>query len=68
MPTRCPATDTVPVDGDDLELQCVEWSDDPEGRHHGDHHVLLPPALGGEHTWHNDNPLPEDDGTVSAAP
>lgn len=61
MPNRCPATDAVPVDGQDLDLQCVEWSTDPEARHKGDHHVPLPPVMGGEHTWPNDNPLPDDD-------
>ncbi|MCX5365971.1 hypothetical protein OG864_45555 [Streptomyces sp. NBC_00124] len=60
MPTRCPATDTIQVDDTDLELQCVEWSEDPDGRHAGDHHVPLSPAMGGEHTWPNTNPLPDD--------
>lgn len=60
MPTRCPETDTILVHGDDLELQCVEWPEDPDGRHAGDHHVQLPPALGGEYTWANTNPLPDE--------
>lgn len=64
MPTRCPETTTVPVHGEDLELQCVSWSEDPDGRHPGDHHVPLPPALGGEHTWPNGNPLPEGEDAV----
>lgn len=57
---RCPATDTVPVDGQSLELQCVMWGDpaDPEDRHEGDHLVHRPPALGGDHRWPNENPLP----------
>lgn len=57
---RCPETTTVTVDGTDLDLRCDMWSPDPEGRHKGDHSVQLPPALGGEHTWPNDNPLPDD--------
>lgn len=61
MSNRCPATDTIHVHGDALELQCVEWPEDPEGRHRGDHHVQLSPALGGEHVWPNANPLPESD-------
>lgn len=60
MPVRCPAADTIPVGAEDLELQCVEWSEDPDGRHRGDHHVPVSPALGGEHTWANENPLPDD--------
>lgn len=60
MPTRCSATDTVTVEGADLEIQCESWAQDPDGRHTGDHHVQLPPALGGEHTWPNQNPLPAD--------
>jgi hypothetical protein len=60
MPVRCPATDTITVEGAALELQCVEWSEDPDGRHVGDHHVPLSPALGGEHRWPNENPLPEE--------
>ncbi|NUP20770.1 MAG: hypothetical protein HOZ81_32780 [Streptomyces sp.] len=59
MPNRCPETDTVHVDGGDLQLQCDSWSADPDGRHGGDHHVQLPPALGAEHTWPNENPLPD---------
>lgn len=61
MPVRCPATDTITVDDEPLEVQCTEWSEDPEGRHHGDHRVPLSPALGGEHAWPNTNPLPDDD-------
>ena len=55
---RCPAADTVTVDGQPLDLQCTYWSDDPAGRHEGDHLVHLPPAMGGDHTWPNENPLP----------
>lgn len=60
MLNRCPVTDTIHVDGDDLGLQCVEWSDDLDGRHTGGHRVQLSPALGGEHVWPNENPLPEE--------
>lgn len=57
---RCPATDSVTVEGQPLELQCAQWGapDDTEGRHQGDHLVHLPPAMGGDHTWPNANPLP----------
>lgn len=57
---RCPVTDTVTVDGDPLALQCTHASDDPDGRHAGDHLVHLPPAIG-DHTWANTNPLSEPD-------
>jgi hypothetical protein len=55
---RCPATDTVTIDGEPLELRCVHWSEDPDGRHTGDHLVHVPASMGGDHTWPNDNPLP----------
>lgn len=60
---RCPESHAVPendlvVDVD--PLQCVEWSQDPDGRHKGDHHFALPPAMGGEFYWTNDNPLPSE--------
>jgi len=55
---RCLATDEVTVEGEPLTLQCVHASDDPDGRHVGDHLVHLPPAMGGDHTWPNTNPLP----------
>lgn len=61
MPNRCSATDTLTVDGQPLELRCVHWSNGPEGRHTGDHLVHMPPAMGGDHTWPNESPLPEDD-------
>lgn len=57
---RCSATDTVTVEGEPLTLQCATWSTDPQARHVGDHLVHLPPAMGGDHTWPNDNPLPAD--------
>lgn len=53
---RCPATDTLAVDGQPLELRCVHWSNDPDGRHDGDHLVHTPPAMGDDHTWDNENP------------
>lgn len=59
---RCPATDTLTVGGVPISLQCVQWGvdpDDPEARHVGDHLVHTPPAMGDDHTWPNDNPLPE---------
>lgn len=62
MPNRCPATDTLTVDGQPLELRCVHWSDDPAGRHPGDHLVHTPPAMGDDHTWPNEDPLPEPEG------
>lgn|GEM_PF-1852687 len=64
---RCPATDTVTVDGEPLTLQCALWGDpdDPQDLHAGDHLVHLPPAIG-DHIWPNENPLPpkqpENDG------
>jgi hypothetical protein len=63
MRIRCPATDTLTVGGQPLELQCVQWSEDPDGRHQGDHLVHTPPAMGDDHTWPNTNPLPDDSGT-----
>ncbi|MFI8535347.1 hypothetical protein ACIGMX_34520 [Streptomyces aquilus] len=57
---RCPATDTLTVGGEEVELRCVEWSDDPEARHRGDHLVHTSP-LTDDHTWPNDNPLPEEE-------
>ena len=56
MLNRCPATDTVTVHDEGLTLQCTVHAEDPEGRHAGDHYVELPPALGGRHTWINENP------------
>lgn len=58
---RCPATDTLTVDGESLTLQCVAWGDpaDAEDRHAGDHLVHLPPATG-DHRWPNTNPLPTE--------
>lgn len=53
---RCPATDTVSIHGDPLELRCVHWSDDPEGRHQGDH-LVHTPAVMDDHTWTNEEPL-----------
>lgn len=50
---RCPATDTLTVDGEPLELRCVHWGDTPAGRHPGDHLVHTPPAMGDDHTWAN---------------
>lgn len=55
---RCLATDTLTFDGEPVELRCVHWSDDPDARHHGDHLVHTPPAMGDDHTWPNTNPLP----------
>lgn len=57
MPNRCPETDIVQVNDEGLELQCTEWIQDGEETHEGDHRVQLPPAMGGEHTWANLNPL-----------
>jgi hypothetical protein len=54
---RCPATAGLTVDGQSLELRCVHWSDDPGGRHAGDHLVHTPPAMGEDHTWTNKDPL-----------
>lgn len=56
MNTRCPETDTVQVDGEDLVLQCDIWSQNEDGTHEGDHHVRLPPAFGGDRTWSTPNP------------
>lgn len=58
---RCPATDTLTIDGAPLTLQCVHWGnpDDPQDRHPGDHLVHTPPAMGDDHTWPNENPLPD---------
>jgi hypothetical protein len=61
MPKRCPATDTLTVDGTPLELRCVHWSNDPAGRHEGDHLVHTPPAMGDDHTWPNEDPLTEEE-------
>lgn len=58
MLTRCPDTDTIEVDGGDLELQCVEWFPEDDNRHDGDHHAQLPPSMGSEHTWPNIHPIP----------
>jgi hypothetical protein len=54
---RCPATDTITVEGQPIELRCVYWSDDPGGRHSGDH-LVHAPAVMDDHTWTNDHPLP----------
>lgn len=59
MPNRCPESDTATVSGEEILLQCAEWSDDPEGRHRLDHYVDLSPADGGRHTWPNQNPRPD---------
>lgn len=56
---RCPATDTLTFDGTALELRCVHWSDDPEGRHTGDH-LVHTPAVVDDHTWPNTDPLPDE--------
>lgn len=61
MSTRCPSTEPVAIEGNDLELQCTIWSDDPEARHPGNHQALVPANMGGIHTWPNENSLPEDD-------
>ncbi len=58
---RCPATATLDIGGEPLELRCVHWSNDPDGRHEGDHLVHTPPAMGDDHTWTNDNPLPAEE-------
>jgi len=57
MPTRCSSTEIIELDGEDLTLQCVEWSEDPEGRHGGDHSAHVSPALGHVRKWPNENPL-----------
>jgi hypothetical protein len=54
---RCPATTTVTIDEEPLELRCVHWSDDPNGRHQGEHLVHTSPAMGDDPTWTNDDPL-----------
>lgn len=54
---RCLAVDTVTVDDQSLELRCTHWSDDYDGRHLGDHLVHLPPNMGGDYTWLNNDPL-----------
>jgi hypothetical protein len=51
---RCPATDTVTIDDEPLELRCVYWGDD--GRHDGDH-LVHTPAVMDDHTWPNVDPL-----------
>jgi hypothetical protein len=50
---RCPATDTLTVDGESLELRCVHWGE--EGVHVGDH-LVHTQALVDDHTWPNDTP------------
>lgn len=62
---RCPATDTLTFDGQAVTLHCIHWSDDPDARHHGDHLVHTPPTMGDDHTWPNDNPLPDDEPPAS---
>lgn len=59
MPNRCPESETFSVGGEQVSLQCMEWSDDPAGRHREDHYVTLPPADGGQRTWTNKNRRPE---------
>ena len=58
---RCPATAELTIGGEPLELRCVHWGPDPDGRHVGDHLVHTPPAMGDDHTWPNDNPLPVEE-------
>lgn len=58
---RCPATAVLDIGGEPLELRCVHWGNDPDGRHAGDHLVHTPPAMGDDHTWANDNPLPVEE-------
>ena len=55
MSTRCPATTVVTIDGEDVPLQCVEWPEDPDGRHEGKHHVRVSPALGHVREWTDEN-------------
>ena len=55
MLNRCPAVETVRIEDEDLELQCVEWSADSDGRHAGDHHVDVSPAMGHVREWTNEN-------------
>jgi hypothetical protein len=50
---RCPATDTLTVDEEPLELRCVHWGE--EGTHVGDH-LVHTQALVDDHTWPNDTP------------
>lgn len=57
MPNRCPETTVIEIEGEDLVLQCVEWSEDPGGRHEGMHHVNVSPALGHTREWMNENSL-----------
>lgn len=51
---RCPATTTVTVHGDPLDLRCVHWGND--GRHVGDH-LVHTPAVMDDHMWPNVDPL-----------
>lgn len=55
MPTRCPETVTVEIEGEDLVLQCVEWPENPDGAHEGKHHVMVSPALGNIREWTTPN-------------
>lgn len=55
--SRCPATDTLTVGGEDLALRCVHWG--PGGQHLGDH-LIHTPAVTDDHTWTNDDPLPAE--------
>jgi hypothetical protein len=55
MPNRCPETTVIEIEGDDLELRCVEWLADSDGRHEGVHHVSVSPALGHVREWMNEN-------------
>ena len=57
MPNRCPSTEVTEMEGEDLTLQCVEWSEDPEGRHEGDHSAHVSPSLGHVREWTNENSL-----------
>lgn len=63
---RCPGSDTLTIGGEPVELQCVLWSEDPDGRHKGDHLVHTPPSMGDDHTWTNENPLPEEEEPTDA--
>ena len=60
MPVRCPATDTLDVDGVQIELRCVHWSTDPDGRHPDAVHLVHTRPLDDDHTWPNTNPLPTE--------
>ncbi|CAL9666383.1 hypothetical protein SUDANB145_07181 (plasmid) [Streptomyces sp. enrichment culture] len=51
MLNRCPATTVLTIGEEDAELQCTVMSEDPEE---------VSPAMGGEYTWPNENPLPDD--------